>query len=353
MQRFVIGTGRCGSTLISNMLAMHPDCLMLSEFLGAIDRPNLFMPGAVTGQRVAEMLHENLPVGEYAIHRGRMGDELLYESDDYSTMVIPAVMIAALPMLSKDPERLFGELVAFVRTQPTQPLAQHYLQIIEWLRVKLGRKFWIERSGNAIDYMPELLDFYPKAKYLHVHRDGIDTAMSMRNFFYFQVHVSFFFNPPTRAELELTEIAGKPITADDPISRRIGPDLPSLEKFAEFWSHQVEIGFSAFAHMDKSQLCHIRFEDLIASPRETMAQVADFFEMPDSPGWIDKAAALIHPPASSNAAEKLSAEELVAVQRACRSGQILLGREHSSGIIKSIELIKEVAAEHKRSRLAG
>ena len=348
MQRFVIGTGRCGSTLISNMLAMHPDCLMLSEFLAAIDRPNMFKPGDFTGEQVAEMLHTNLPVGEYAIHRGRIGEELLYKPDDYSTMVIPAVMIAALPMLSKEPDRLFNEIIAFVRTQPSQPLADHYLQLMEWLRVKMDKKFWIERSGNAIEHVGDLFESYPEAKYLHVHRDGIDTALSMRNFFYFQVHVSFFFDPPTRAELEQTEIAGKPVTMDDPISQRIGPRLPSLEKFAEFWSHQVAIGFNTFAKMDRAQYLDIRFEDLIAQPKDTMAQVAQFFEMPDSPGWIDKAAALIHPPASSNAAATLDAAELAAVQRACRTGQILLGRERSRGILPTLELIKEVAGEYKQ-----
>ena len=347
MQRFVIGTGRCGSTLISNMLAQHPDCLMLSEFLGAIDWPSLFKPGIFSAEQVAAMLHENLPVGEYAIHRGRMDKELLYQTDDYSTMNIPAVMIAALPMLSKEPERLFAELVAVVRTLPPQPLADHYLQIFEWMRQRMGRKFWIERTGNSIEFVSELLAAYPDAKYLHVHRDGIDTALSMRNFFYHQVHVSFFVDPPTREELEQTEIAGKPVTPDDPISQRIGPNLPSLEQFAEFWSQQVAIGFNAFARMDRSQYLDIRFEDLIAKPHETMEKVAGFFEMPDSPGWIDKAAALIQPPASSNAAAKLNTAELAAVQRACRTGQILLGRERSPGIVPTLELIKEVAAAHK------
>ena len=33
---FVVGTGRCGSTMLSNMLRIHPEVLSLSEFMVAI-----------------------------------------------------------------------------------------------------------------------------------------------------------------------------------------------------------------------------------------------------------------------------------------------------------------------------
>lgn len=33
---FIVGTGRCGSTMLSNMLRKHPDVLSLSEFLVAV-----------------------------------------------------------------------------------------------------------------------------------------------------------------------------------------------------------------------------------------------------------------------------------------------------------------------------
>ncbi len=33
---FVVGTGRCGSTMLSDMLRAHPDILSLSEFMVAI-----------------------------------------------------------------------------------------------------------------------------------------------------------------------------------------------------------------------------------------------------------------------------------------------------------------------------
>ena len=38
MERFIVGSGRCGSTLLNNMLAKRPDVAMMSEFFGAVDR---------------------------------------------------------------------------------------------------------------------------------------------------------------------------------------------------------------------------------------------------------------------------------------------------------------------------
>jgi hypothetical protein len=33
---FVVGTGRCGSTMLSAMLREHPDVLSMSEFFGTL-----------------------------------------------------------------------------------------------------------------------------------------------------------------------------------------------------------------------------------------------------------------------------------------------------------------------------
>ena len=35
--RFIIGTGRCGSTILSKMLDVHPEVCVLSEFLVGLD----------------------------------------------------------------------------------------------------------------------------------------------------------------------------------------------------------------------------------------------------------------------------------------------------------------------------
>ena len=201
MERFVVGTGRCGSTLLSNMLAVHPEGLMISECLGSADRINAFAPGPITREQFRELMLSNVPVIDLAVHRGNITKEQQYEVENAANFKIPAYLYITFPTLTDKPDQLFAEMMALVETFPTQTMAEHYRRIFAWLQQKFGKKFWIERSGSAIEYMPELYRTFPDAKYVHIHRDGPDAALSMSNHFYFQMLVSFFVNPATRNEL--------------------------------------------------------------------------------------------------------------------------------------------------------
>ena len=343
MERFVVGTGRCGSTLLSNMLAVHPDGLIISECLGAPDRANAFRPGPVTRDEFKDLMRSNVPVIDLAVHRGKLTQEQQYEVSDAENFKIPAFLYITFPALTNKPDELFMEMMALIETFPTQTMSQHYLQVFSWLQQKFGKSFWTERSGSSIEYMPQLYGLFPNAKYVHIHRDGPEAAISMSNHFYFQVLVSLFVNPPTREELEQTELAGKPIRSDDPISRRLGVDRPSVEQFAAYWNYQLEIGSSIFAQMDGSQYLDVRFEDLVADPRTQMQRIAVLFDMPDSPGWIDKAAAMVNSAEVKSSMETFKPAQRDSLLKACEPGRILLGRYQHPWIHSTLELIKDVS----------
>jgi hypothetical protein len=254
-----------------------------------------------------------------------------------------------LPTLSNNPDALFAEMIEFVDSLPLQTMAEHFLMLFSWLQKKLGRTYWIERSGDSIELMPDLFRMFPQAKFLHLHRDGPEATLSMFNHSYFQVMVSFFLNPPTREELEQTEYAGLPVHADDPISRRLSAGQPSLEQFAEYWNYQLEVGYSVFAKLDASQYLDVRFEDLIADPASVLSRIADFFELPESPGWIEKAAAMADASEVRSNVSKMSSAQLQSLRKACQPGQILLGRYKHPWIYSTLELIREIGGANMTS----
>jgi hypothetical protein len=200
--------------------------------------------------------------------------------------------------------------------------------------------------------MPQLYRLFPKAKYLHIHRDGPDAAISMSNHFYFQMLVSFFTNPPTREELEQTELAGAPVRADDSISRRLGADRPSVEQFAEYWNYQLEMGYSTFAKLDASQYLDVRFEEFIADPVGELTRIADFFELPNNPDWIAAAASMVNNQDVKSSMSKLSKPQQQSLLEACQPGRILLGRYQHPWIHPTLKLIQDVTRGHAQKKLS-
>jgi putative sulfotransferase len=325
MNLFVVGTGRCGSTLLGNMLGQHPDLLELSEFFAALDRRDAFSAESVTGEQFAEFI-DRVDVANEVIHQRQIiPREVLRPGREKG---VPPLMIATMPTQFSSPEVAYKEMLNAVSRFPFQPYRDHYHDLFAWLMERTGKSYWMERSGPSIEYLSELTDFFPDAKFVYLSRDGGETALSMMNHVVFQFYVSDHFEPFTPDELRATEFGGSPVTPDDPISRRLHPDYLSPGKYGEFWSHQQVLGFKGLARLDPKQVLFVRFEDVLADPREWMARIAAFFGLPQRDGWIARATSLLHgtPPRRF---DKLPRETQDEIRRGCAIGNMLLGPQGS------------------------
>lgn len=99
-QVFVIGTGRCGSTLLSNMLRLHPNMLSLSELFSFIsdlgcDVSRAFPDGLVSGEQVWDILAAHLPRQNLMLKHDVAMPEVLYpwqEASRYNAATgVPAI----------------------------------------------------------------------------------------------------------------------------------------------------------------------------------------------------------------------------------------------------------------------
>ncbi len=344
VERFVVGSGRCGSTLLSNMLAKHPEVAVLSEFFSVLDRTECFRKDIVTGIYFSEFLGRSNVIADIIIRRGKAPEELL--SDTQGLEKLPALLVATVPALFSAPATALQEILDATRLFPDQTFSQHYKCLFEWLCVRTGKKLWIERSGPSNEYLPDLIDLFPDALFVHLHRDGPESALSMQQHTYFQLVVSLFFDPPDRHEIEATEYAGGLIGDNDPFTRRLTSGRPPPEKFGAYWSYQQTMGFRGLARLNLDQYLEIRFEDLVAQPHRTMARIADFLQLPGHRDWIDEAAKLVKetPP---DRLSTMSLSEQAAIIEACRTGQLLLGREVSPWINPTLELIGQIGRENE------
>ncbi len=352
MERFVVGTGRCGSTVMAQMLSKHPDNLIISEFSGGPDSRISLDPSAISGKAFAEILSASNLVTEMMRFRTIEPKEIrsYISPTDFEKPweALPSILTVTLPFLTPHPRELLDDCLVEVSSWPVRPIHDHYVAFFEFLQKRLNKKLWIERSGMSIEYLPKLYSCFPEGRYLHLHRDGRECALSMRQHLYFQLVVSFFADPMTEEELMQTEI-GRPglrpedIAPSDPLRRRMTTDAPTIDKYGEYWSWQMLMGFKAFATMRPDQLLFMAFEDVLADPYRALKTINDWFELPSRPGWMDDAVAQLEKEVPTRY-QTLSQADQEALDAACRPGRLLLGQTDSKWIFETMDRASAIEA---------
>lgn len=334
---FVLSTGRCGSTMISDILNRHPQILSISEFFSFLGL-EIFARRRPTGDWMWRLYSEpGYRMG--VIARGESFSELLYPVDDpnarFSRLNLPPIMAITLPHLTDRHEELFDELEPVVRAQPRQAPADHYRALFEWLAARFGGNVWVERGGGTLLLASRLLRHFPEARVVHIYRDGRETTLSMSH------------HPPFRAMLamarryrpygvslekalgrlehrdRLTAWLGKLAQTFSNLDR-LPYDEVTLQEFAAFWSTMIEAGHLTFGHFPPDRLLNVRFEDVQADPEGQLRRLIRFIS-PDleDDKWMREAVAIPRPTPSKFA--QLDAGTQQAITEACRPGLERLG----------------------------
>ena len=327
--RFVVGTGRCGSTLLSRMLACNPSVLSLSEFYAGLDWNKRLQPEPMTGQDFQSLITAAQPLLTMVLERGYRPSEVLYpfesEGARYTPqMPVPYLAAITLPHLCSEPDKLLDEICSLVVKQSSLPPARHAEILFDWLCQRFQRELWVERSAASISWLGDLAAAFPGARFLHLHRQGEEVALSLREHPVFRLAVMLSYDLPIGEGAELERF--QHLSRDRDRIAGLLSSYPAPEYFARFWTQQLTRGFRDLAHLDASQYRELRFEDLLQDPADTLIEICDFLQLPDSKGsWRFQAASLVEeltPPRFPN----LSPEEKERLIAACAAGNELLGR---------------------------
>lgn len=344
--RFIISTGRAGSTLLSRMLAENRGTQVLSEFLGGCDNVYRFAEGTVSGDQFADILSRADDLSAMLRHRAFNHKELLIDPSAQHPRWghpanIPTVMIAPLPFIDPDnTEALFDAMIAFARSLPPQRIGLHYAALFAWISKRYDKTAWIERSGSSIRYSDEIIREFPEGKYVHLHRDGVSAAQSMREHSWFILAVEYDMRPPSDEVMEQS-LAHPSTDENDPVSRLFGKDKPPLEEFGRHWSWQIARGYREFVKLDRSQYLSVSFEDLLSEPERELRRIGEFFELPDDKGWEKRGAAMIDAKLGRRE-PNIDPDELKRVCEAVLPGQLLTGREEPSQLAEGYRRLRKV-----------
>jgi hypothetical protein len=329
VNRFIVGTGRCGSTLLSTMIAENPAVLSLFEFFNGLDGTRRFRAAPMSGAEYRDLICEVHPFLHMVLERGYAVPEVTYPLGAPGARFsrksgVPWVLGVTLPRLSDDPDALYDEMRAWLERQPARPPTAHATALFEWLMERTGRSVWVERSGAALDYLGDLDANFAEARFLHIHRAGEEAALSMREHHAFRLAIMLTYQLPPGTGRS-TEALRRATPDDDRIGRLL-ESRPPAEYFGRFWTEQVRRGMAAVPKLEASRYHVVKFEELVARPRALIGEIARFLELPDPEGaWLDAAAARVRGAPPSRLAE-LPPDEAALLREACRPGNALLGR---------------------------
>jgi pimeloyl-ACP methyl ester carboxylesterase len=315
----IISSGRCGSTLLSNLIAEEPETLSVSESLGPLRGHLVLMPlTPLTGAQYWALLSEPGPLGSLISRTGVVVSEIRYPDTGRwaaNRAALPAILYATLPGVSADPDLLFDVLAEKVPQFPRQAAGQHHKMLLDLLAAITGRRRWVERSGASSFLTEPLLAAFPEAKIVYLTRNVADTARSMSGHAAFQLtvarqefHVRYGADPysprlrrdrlPDAAELpeELRRLLPDQMTAQ--ALQELGRDVGRYEVMC---AHMMGAAEQALADRPPRHLLRMRYEDLVADPLSELSQLGEFLGFADASGWAATAAERVRSPRARTA----------------------------------------------------
>lgn len=331
---FVAGTGRCGSTMLSRILHLHPDVLSVSEFFTALtDSWRIEFPTHdMDGQEFWEVVSAPGVYTNDLIQAGLTVPDLLYPYDSgrfKRVTDVPGICHSTLPMLCDDPDTLFDRLAAVIPEWPKRSATEQYQSFFALLAELLGRRVIVERSGGSINVIPGLRELFPDARFIHMHRNGPDCALSMSRH---AMARAALLTIEAKIRMGLPDTASwEEIMAALP-ERYYGLLTPPFDKerfmaypmalisFGQLWAGVECAGITALREVPPGDWMNLKYETLLHNHEQELTRLAEFIGVPATAEWLKSIGEFIDPGKSGSADAQLSAIELATLRTACAPG---------------------------------
>jgi hypothetical protein len=333
---FIVSTGRCGSTLLSEILYKNTDILSLSEFFISMRPGSEEMPDEVIdGRRLWDILSSPEPSVDRMVRDGLETPNLRYPYGTGRFNVetgVPRICNVTLPMLTDDPDALFDDLAREVPTWPIRPSWEQIRVLFEYLAQVFDRRVIAERTAGTVMCAKWMRAHFSGARFVYLYRDGPSTALSMS-----QHNGVRLMALMEEAGLLDAGKAGQPFPSVDPgllalirppydMRRIMAYPAPPVVTFGKLWSRQVQAGVEALSDLDSGTLMCLSYQDLAERPAEMLTELAEFVGAPSTPEWLAGAEKMIDSRRVNRRRAELDENTLAELEEACEPGVRALAR---------------------------
>ena len=320
----------------------------MSEFFGILRLAGAcgragFPVADMTGAELWDLLARPFPMLDAMVAAGLRTAEMIYPFGTgrfEPASGIPLISHFVLPMLTADPDELFGTLAAEVPRWPRRPAAAQYQALFGYLAGRLGRPVVVERSAASLHLIGGLHEQFPAARFVHLHRDGPDCALSMSRNPMFRREILALAalratrlppaSTPQQVDAALPERLRGMICPPYDAAKLMTYPIPVTVFGRDVWSPMICAGQAALRRLPAGRWTQLRYEDLLRDPAASLTRLASFIGVTAPPPWLDRARAVIGPARAGRpgtAAAELDPAAFAALRAACEPGTAALRSE--------------------------
>jgi hypothetical protein len=212
---FIVGCPRSGTTLLERIVDAHPQVAIIHEMWWLLkwykERVGMTAEGSVTPELVARLMGYRKFTKR--VHLGR------------------------------------EELEGLVRSDEPVTYARFMTGVFDLYAKARGKPLAGDKTPENVRQLETLHGLWPKARFVHLIRDGRDVCLSVRNW---------------RKTVKVLERS--PTWTEDPVT-----------SVALWWKWHVQLGREAGSWLGPDRYYEMRYESLVAHPAEECAKLCTFF----------------------------------------------------------------------------
>ena len=229
---FVIGLPRSGTTLLFNLLSL--DKSHRSPLYWEIMHPFPMVKSSREKIKREKKTNRELTLAKTLIPKLRGMHTIRANSPEECEQIATINVKSFVYMCMAD----VPEYVEYLKNCPFDSVFMWHKRFFQALEINGKPKRWLLKDPSHIGHLPEILKTYPKAKFIHIHRDPTEAVASFCSLTK-NIRSSF----------------SKKVNTSD-----IGSTV------IDFWKHNLNKGMEDRKNLSSNQIVDINYQDFIASP---------------------------------------------------------------------------------------